>query len=333
MGTILLTSSMTHAAAAKASARCGLLAATATESSGGLSPGAHQLCVRGQDNQSNWGSPTCVTFQVVTAITPPDTPLVTSAVLTGALLADVTINWDRSTNEGGNGGPTTYEIWESTSYASGYVFRGTVAASGAPNYNYVCAGCGHGNVNNYFWKVRARNGTNFSPDGIIAAKYTQAVSAGRNLLAIPLLQADWSPATVTQTLVPSLTVVRTYRASDGSDPWKAYYAIKPGDLSSFQFGEAFWAEMSGAGRYTVAGLVEPNPSFPLRNGWNMVTYATPTSEQQSSSVGGLGVARMETYPGPADPYGLRVVPGTEFLTWGRVYWLHVTGGSVNWVQG
>jgi hypothetical protein len=66
----------------------------------------------------------------------------------------------------------------------------------------------------------------------------------------------------------------------------------------------------------------------------MVTYASPTSVAQATSLAGLGVARVETYQGPGDPYTLRTVPSGELLVFGRTYWIQrPASGTADWTQG
>jgi len=297
--------------------------------------GAHQVCVRGQDVLSNWGSWTCFPFTVSGLSIGPQPPVVTGAVLVGGSFADVRIDWDAG-NEASPGGPTDYEVLRATVIGGPYGLIGTVAAVGAPAYSHTDLGRGHGDPATYFYRVRSVNGTNTANAVDLAAKYAAPVSLGWNLLSVPLVQADYAAGTVLQSILSSVSTVRTYRQSDGSDPWKSYHAFKMGDLTAFAWGEAFWAEIvAPATQFTIAGLVANTPQFQLDPGWNFVSYGSFVPNTQGGSLAGVpGVARVEALGSTADPYSLRVVPAGEMLVPGAAYWIQVTGGGGGlWVQG
>ncbi|HKZ48387.1 MAG TPA: hypothetical protein VJ397_06320, partial [Thermoplasmata archaeon] len=310
--------------------------ARATADASSLLVGMHTLCVRGTDVVPNLGTAVCTFFEVAGAspgdIIPPDPPTVTGAVLSGGSNADVDVRWDASPDEGVPGGTVEYRILRATAIAGPYNQIGLVLAAMLPSYTYTCVACGHGDVTNYFFKIRAAdNVSNVADATAIAAKYTVAVRQGTNLLSVPLQQADWSVAEVLQTV--SFDRVRAYRGAQ-ADPWKAWYAGRPGDLTAFQFNDAFWVTTTAAGRYTIAGLVQNTPSVALVSGWNLVGYADWVGETASASLTLLSWTRVETFDAaaPAAPYNLRRVLGSETLVGGQAYWVFLTAAG-NWVQG
>jgi len=316
-------------------------AVIATASTGGLSAGAHSLCVRGQDAATNWGAGTCVTITASGSGNPPPlAPTVTGAIVSGGgTFPDVVIQWNKAADDSQAGGTTEYQVMRSTTPTTGFAQIGTVAAVNAPTYTYTCVGCGKGDASNYFFRVRSYDGTSTTNAVAMAAKYTKMVIAGKNLLSVPLAQNSYSIPTVLQTIL-SYDSVRTYKNSDTSDPWKAYYPARPGDLTILQLGDPLWVEVNAPDQYVIAGLVVTNPSFTLTPGWNFVGYSSftpvPQETRAVSLAGIVGVARVETYDAliPGDAYRLKVVASGDFMVPGEAYWVLInTGGGGIWVQG
>ena len=170
------------------------------------------------------------------------------------------------------------------------------------------------------------------------AKYTTPVIAGKNLLTVPLAQNSYAIPTVLQTIL-SYESVRTYKNSDASDPWKAYYPARWGDLTTLQFGDPIWVQSNAPDQYVVAGLVVAGHTATLTPGWNLVGYASFTpnpQEARSVSLAGIaGVARVETRDLlVADAYRLKVVAPGDLMVAGEAYWILInTGGGGVWTQG
>jgi predicted alpha/beta-hydrolase family hydrolase len=272
------------------------------------------------------------TAQVTTG--PALAPTIFRAALSGGDLSNVTLEWWKGADDGGPGGPLTYVVQESIGDPIGpFTVLDSVPASGSPSYAYTCVGCGHvpGNLTTRFYRIEAIGGNVTQYSGL-AARYAQAVGFGPNLLTVPLVQDDPAGATVLQTLAGTVTTVRTYRAADGADPWKAHYAGRPGDLDAIPVSTGFWVDLTGPGQYTVAGLVAANTTIALEPGWNLVGYVSLVDETVAASLAGLPILDMETFAAPAPPYRLRALSTTETLTLGDALWIRVaTGGP--WIQG
>ena len=314
-------------------------AAVATQSAA-LAPGTHPLCIRGQDAANNWGEWTCRDLIILTGggdVIPPDGPVVTQAVLADGAGTDddVVIDWDKSFDEGQPGGTIEYQVWRATTnFAGPYMQIGTIPAINSSTYTYTCVGCGFGDTNTYFFEIRSVDNVSNSATAIeVAAKYSASPVAGKNLLTVPIHQADYALTEVFQTIWSEVDVIRTFRAADGLDPWKAYYAVKPGDLTTAGFAEAYWVHLTAPVQFVLAGLVDAAPSVGLEPGWNFVSYASFTSvDSQTSLAAVASVARVETLGNPADPYSLMEVAGTDLMVPGGGYWVWITGASQIWSQ-
>jgi len=259
-------------------------------------------------------------------------PTIVRARLTGAALADLTIDWGKTADDGAPGGPSTYRVMMSVSDPTGpFGLLTTVTADGSATYTYTCPGCGHtpGDTTPLFFRVEADAGLATRVSNL-AARYAKSVVAGSNLLTVPLLQADDTAATVVQTLSSSISTLRTFQPADGLDPWKASYSGRTGDLLALPAGTGFWAELTTGGQYTVAGVVY-DPTVNLVAGWNLVSYSRVTPALLGLSMSGIPYERVETSALGGDPYQLRAVGPTEALLWGEAYWVRSTTVST-WTQ-
>jgi len=264
----------------------------------------------------------------------PTSPVIVSAALTGSGFQDLSLTWTPAPLDGSPGGPTEYRVLHAPALGGPFTEIASISATGSPSYSFTCPACGHvpGETNTTFYRVRAVS-ANATTDSNLAARYAKAVQAGPHLLAVPLEQAKYAIPAVLQTLTHG--VVRTFRAADAADPWKAWHPARPGDLATLAFGDAMWVDVTAAGQYTVAGLVRLNPIVPLSAGWNLVGYAAFVSETRDVSLAEApGVVRVEAFdPASADPYRLRVVAGTEMLVPGEGFWVLLVSGGGLWVQG
>lgn len=267
---------------------------------------------------------------------PPPPPAVRAARLAGTGLADVEVSWDLSADDGGGERDVAgYEVWSGPAYDPTGASYTRLASVPAGTTSFVHAGAGYGDLGTYFYQVRAveqgSGRTGVAP--VQAAKGAGTLPGGWALLSIPFRQSNVSVAAALQTL--AFDVVRTYRASDPADPWKAYYPGGTGDLVEMQLGDGLWVHVTSPGALAVAGLVVPSPAFLLRPGWNLVGYNAPVPRTRAASLAGVpGVGRVETFdPLTSDPYRLRPMGPGEVLYPGGAYWIFIEGAGGWWVQG
>ena len=273
-------------------------------------------------------------YPLMTVPGDPAPPRLVAATLSGAGHQDLNLTWPRPGDESRPNGTNAYRILRAPSPAGPFAEIASVPADGSLSYTFTCFGCGHvpGDTNLTFYRIQAVNPANRTAESNVAARYAKSVSAGNNLLTVPLQQSDYGISAVLRTV--SHATVRAYRAGDAADPWKAFYPLRPGDLAQTTFGEALWVDVTAPGQYTLAGLVRTNPSFALGPGWNLVAYASFVPETAGASLAGVaGVSRVEAFdPAGADSYGLRAESMAELLIPGGAYWVYVTGAGGVWVQ-
>jgi len=304
-------------------------ATKASVSTSGLSLGWHILSVRGRDSIGNWGSSRSAAVYVRGGVGPV-APILQSATLGGIDFADVTITWAKSTDEGQAGGTVKYAIYRSTNINGPWSFIGEVQGVGSPTYSFTDFGAGDGDINNYFYYVQSNDSAGNSAWRGKAGKFTIYLSAGKQLVSIPLIQADTRLEKVLQTL--SFNMVRYYDASDSIGPWKAYMTFKTlNDLKNVDHKMALWINVTSNDYLTVAGLVPQSTTINLYKGWNFVGYP---SFSTAYTVGDLksqtGATRVEGYDPNAPPYYLKVLPDSYVLRPGEGYWIRVSTG-MSWI--
>ncbi|UCD92881.1 MAG: hypothetical protein JSV43_02895, partial [Methanobacteriota archaeon] len=183
--------------------------------------GLHTLCVYAEDSWANYNlsSMDCVDLDI--AAFGPSPPVMTDAVLTGPGLSDVLVTWQRSGDDGiGLDNVVNYELYVGYLYIGLYNLETTIPATDLPTYQWTCTGCGVGNTSNVFFYVRAFNGVEYSPSPNKAAKFVRHLTAGIQMISLPLDVSDNSINTVIQTI--QFDKIWTYDSSDTLDHWKSY---------------------------------------------------------------------------------------------------------------
>ncbi len=298
----------------------------------------HRFWIRGQDELNNWGSGDYVDVCVTQALSkPPPPPVMVKAELTGPGFQDVTLTWGRSFDDGnGVNNVLLYKVWKADSINGPYNIAATVTATHSPTYTWPDTGAGHGEFQNHFYYVQANSSLYDSPPTKLAAKFYRTMSAGgKQLLSFPLLQADYKPSAVFQTL--GFDYVRTYDPRD-QDQWKSYKVGRQvNDITALDIHQAYWVDMTSGGTMTVAGLVAENVIIQLQGGaWNLLSFpsfnATYTLADLSAALGPV-VGAIEVFDPNAGPYYLQRLSPTDWATTvmqpGLAYWIYVSS-STEW---
>ncbi len=98
------------------------------------------------------------------------------------------------------------------------------------------------------------------------------LSAGLNLISIPLILSNTSIEHVLSSIEGSYDVVRYYSAAEGQ--WFTYNPAHPelSDLTEINEKMGFWISMTHAGNLSVEGLAPATTEISLYAGWNMIGY-------------------------------------------------------------
>ncbi|MCK5548354.1 MAG: hypothetical protein KAI64_05025, partial [Thermoplasmata archaeon] len=293
--------------------------------------GYYTVWIHGKDSANNWGPFDTETFLVLDGINPVDTtapepPLNVNIALEGVGLADIRITWDASLDD--PGGVDFYDIFYSQSFVTngtGYSTLTSIAATGAPNYFYVHSGVGDGDPNSYFYYVSVRNiACGVGVNETQLAKYSRALTAGTNLVSIPLILGDESVDVVFQTA--TINQAWSFDATDLVDPWKSYNPAKTfNDLATVNYSKALWIDASMNSNIVVVGKVPILPSIQLQAGWNLVGYHSLLLRSVSDAMsGGPAYERIEGFDAAYPPEYLRLYTDFDNMEPGYGYWIKAT---------
>ena len=263
---------------------------------------------------------------------PPSEPVITDSILSGPNLEDVTIFWTRSLDDGaGRNDVIGYDIRESTEYSGTYTLIASVPAYGFLSYNWTCLGCGEGDSNDHFFYIEAKDSAHSTPSPNQAGKLIHPLSAGPNLVSVPLIQSDENIMTVLQTVKYD----KAWFYDSSSQEWKWYMKHKGyrRGLWNMNHTMGLWVNVTSDSNLTVAGIVPAQTTIHLYEGWNLVSFPSFNS---SYSVADLkletGSTRVEGYDSTPEYY-LRILADVEVLQAGYGYWVRVDAATDWTVEG
>ncbi|MFQ5910938.1 MAG: hypothetical protein ACE5IJ_09505, partial [Thermoplasmata archaeon] len=279
------------------------------------SPGTHCVFVHGQDVANNWGpSWESRCFEILGRIVQPPSNFV--AELTGPIHEDVTLAWTLSPDD-----PLDvdhYSIYYGTSFdptAASYAFLTTV-----PKLTNVSVHAGAGLGGSIYYAIYS-NGTggDVTMASQQAGKFTKSLSAGVQLVSVPITPSDASVAKVFQTL----TFDKVWSFDPSGSDWQTYMAFKPygGDLTTVSLARGYWVDVLQASDFVVAGWVQTRVDVQLMAPWTLAGYPSLTG---SMTVGELkaasGAIKVEGFSA-AVPYFLQELADSYVLTAGEAYWI------------
>ena len=254
----------------------------------------------------------------------PGAPHITRGAFTGVSQEDITLTWERSTDDGqGEDDILAYTVHRALDYHGPYSVVDTVAADGRLYYNWTDPGLGIGDLTDYFYYIVCHDNLSVMRSPETVGKVVQYMYPGANLLSVPVYTEDDSVPGVLATV--GFNEVRLYDASDAGDPWKSYHKAKYiNDLQGIHPLDGIWVNALSEGNLTVIGLIQPYHSVDLEQGWNLVGYP---SFNASYTIGDLkaelGAIRVEGFDPSSPPYFLQVLPDAYVLRAGESYWIEL----------
>jgi len=258
----------------------------------------------------------------------PAPPTNVSAFLSGPSLRDVTVTWQLSEDDFPGGNVSYYDVLRGDAYdrdGAGYGFLGSVP-SGASQYVDLFAGL-DGNCH-YYFVCSAQFGVEPNCSENQAGKFTRPLTAGPNLVSVPLIPSDESVETVLQTV--KYDMASYYDTSSGE--WRWHMTAKEyGGLTNLDPTMGLWVNVTEASSLTVAGMVPAQTMIHLRSGWNLVSFPSFNSSYTVADLKAeLPVERVEGFDASAPPHFLRVLQDSDVLLAGRGYWVKVSQDAT-WV--
>ena len=283
--------------------------------------GAHTLCVHGKDSVGNWGPLSCKAFTVKANLVPGQ-PSLHTAALTGG---NVVITFSPSPDDaGGENDVVGYRVYRFSGFVSGgagYLLHATLPVG---TTLYVDTGAGIGNPSDYFYCLRAVDGSGqVSGCTDQAAKNVRFFTAGRHLISIPTEQANAAISAVLQTL--DFQEARTYQNPAGyGKNWLVFHKNKPW-TSDFSITNdiALWVLVKTDSSLVTAGIIRGVETVPLKTGWNFRAYPSFIPRTVSTAFAGISYQTVEGFDPSEKPYLLRKLTGIDLLNPFAGLWIHV----------
>jgi parallel beta-helix repeat protein len=260
---------------------------------------------------------------------PPMPPVMLPARLTGSALENVTLSWLPSPDDGdGEDDIASYEVSYGDVYDPTGAGYGPLATLPGGTTSYVHTGAGVGDTSNFFYVVRAVEiGGNSTPAAQQAGKFARFLTAGMQLISVPLEQTNWSVDAILQT-VP-WDWARSYASLGGQEKrWTSNNQEKTwADLDTLDRTMALWVEVVADEWWTTAGLVPAKTEVAMEAGWNMMGYPSFIPRTVAEVLTGMAYESVEGYA-PDPPYHLRNLSASDLMTAGGGYWIRAVSGAI-----
>ncbi len=285
-------------------------------------PGTHCVYVHGQDDAGNWGPWESRCFEVLGKVVSPPTDF--TAQLSGSSYENVTLTWAVSPDDPPD--VNHYSIYCGPVFdptAASYAFLTTVPSL-TTTYIHVGAGLG-GSI--YYAIYSNGTGGDSKISQQQSAKFVRPLSAGVNLISIPITPSDLSIGTVFQTIDSHYKVWSFNPVAGG---WDSYMSFKPyaGKLTTLSPDRGYWVDVPQADDLVVAGYVQTRVDIQLVSPWTLVGYPSLTGTMTVGDLKAMyGVTKVEGYAAVA-PYYLQELADSYVLTPGEAYW--VGGADTTW---
>jgi PKD repeat protein len=295
-------------------------------------PGEYTVSLTVTDNDNMTDSEIC---QVIVEENIPAPPTDLDANLVTGALEDVKLTFSASQDDGaGDNNVAGYTVYRSSSGINGaYVFAAWIPAAGIPAYTYewVDSGAGDGDLNNYFYIVRANDSFgNEEQNDIKVGKFVSHLDEGWNMISVPLVQKDTKREVVLQTIEGNYVTVQGYHAGK-SRPWLHWHRNKPNkfnDVIAIDHKNGYYVDMQVADYLVTAGKVATSTDISLKTGWNLVGFPSLTDllrDDALSSISGK-YNKVERYDTTLDKE-VRLDSG-DYMQPGLGYWIHTTENCV-----
>jgi hypothetical protein len=237
------------------------------------------------DDDGATGSDVCI-ITVEEPLPLPPTDL--NAELVPGSLEDVRHTWAASGDDGaGEDDIASYEIYRANSVGGPYLWVDSVLADDSATYSWTDFDKGDLDWNNYFYKVRAKDGGGLEDDNENkVGKFAWYLEKDWNLFSVPLVQTDTSRDKVLQTIDGNYMIVSDY--------------------------------------LVTAGKVAQQTDINLKSGWNLVGYPGLSDQIVADALSSIdGNYNMVEYFDPIKDKEVRLGPN-DLMIPGLGYWIHAT---------
>ena len=175
------------------------------------------------------------------------------------------------------------------------------------------------------------NAVDYSWNFTIVVFFDVQLSAGWNLVSLPLVQVNTSIRYVLASVEGKWDYAMAYDPSDPGDPWKCHYVgmlESLNDLAELDHTMGFWLRMTENATLRVYGLPAGPTAIGLRAGWNLVGYPTLAANVSAGvAFWGSGADIVEAFD-PGETYLTKAVGPVYTLKPGEAYWVHVSTDAI-----
>jgi hypothetical protein len=163
--------------------------------------------------------------------------------------------------------------------------------------------------------------------------YDISLSAGWNLISLPLVPDDTDITVITAGISSNLNIVKYYDASSTS--WITYAPGAGGSLVEMEDGKGYWLYMSNNDTLTINGSeINPNKTYDIVAGaWNLIGFTSANKKLCSDYNTAAEFANDEVREGAGDGgYGPIIHDSTtdEYMNPGSGYWLYHSGSDYSY---
>lgn len=261
--------------------------------------------------------------------TPPGSPGMIGADLTGFWYEDVTVTWALSSDDGaGQNSVVSYEIYRNMTFDPDGLGYGLLASVANGTTSYTDMWAGEPDMDSYFYRICALDKFGIeSCSGTQASKFTRYIMRGMNLVSFPVIPANDDSATTLQTVYHDESWIydslsKTWRSSVAMKP----YSQSPGPVNNTM---GMWIDVTFGSNFTVAGVVPDQTAIQLMSGWNLVGFPSfSTTYTVSDLKAETGATRVEGYDSSSPPYFLKPLQTIDLLKAGEGYWIYVPADVV-----
>jgi PKD repeat protein len=296
------------------------------------SVGTYTVTLTVTDNDGAKDSDTC-TVIVEEDLPAPPTDL--DANLVSGALSDVKLTWTASQDDGaGDNDVAGYTVYKSSTSINGlYEFAASIPAQGIPGHTYewTDSGAGDGDLNNYFYIVRAEDTFgNEEQNNNKVGKFVSQLDDGWNMISVPLIQKDTKREVVLQTIDSNYVSVQGYHAGK-SRPWLNWHRNKPNkfnDVIEINHKNGYYVDMAASDHLVTAGKVATQVDISLKTGWNLIgnpSFTDILRDDALSSIAGKYnmVERFDT----TKDKEVRLSE-SDIMEPGLGYWIHTTDDCI-----
>jgi hypothetical protein len=168
-----------------------------------------------------------------------------------------------------------------------------------------------------------------------AATTSIVMAVGWNLIALPRVPSDPSPAAVFASITGKYDLAYTFDACDTADPWKRFDPAAPpqaNDLTTMTDRRGYWVRMTQPTVLTLAGSQSLSTTISLCVGWNLIGYPSTSAVSLPSVLTSIAgkYDLIYTYvaggPDPwkrFDPFAPSQVNDLTAMVPARGYWIRM----------